>query len=250
MRRLRRAAGVLRVEVRRGPAQWLHAPWPAAELRDRRLAAICWVSRPALVVAASARPGLPRMGRTREAVPFEVVQRPSGGGGVWVEPAGQVWLEIWLPPSDPLWRADILESAWVVGQVWRDALKALGAPRLAVHQGRAVRDPLADLVCFAGRGPGEVVVAAGPGTGRKVVGISQRRTQQGVRLQTMAPWSWRPGPLLEALASLGVLEESRASRLLEQLQVRATGLEALGLELGPDPLRTVARAFLAQLGRR
>ena len=41
-----------------------------------------------------------------------------------------------------------------------------------------VTTPWSDLVCFAGLGPGEVLL-----DGRKLVGLSQRRTRNGVRIQ-------------------------------------------------------------------
>ena len=44
---------------------------------------------------------------------------------------------------------------------------------------------LGPVVCFAGTGPGEVLVA-----GRKVVGISQRRTRAGARFQCSVPILW------------------------------------------------------------
>ena len=51
---------------------------------------------------------------------------------------------------------------------------------LTVHDGPMAGGRWAELVCFAGLGPGEVLVA-----GRKLVGISQRRTRHGSRFQCM-----------------------------------------------------------------
>jgi lipoate---protein ligase len=41
-----------------------------------------------------------------------------------------------------------------------------------------IATPWSELVCFAGIGPGEVML-----DGRKLVGLSQRRTRDGVRIQ-------------------------------------------------------------------
>jgi hypothetical protein len=57
-----------------------------------------------------------------------------------------------------------------------------------------VRTEWSDRVCFAGIGPGEVLDAAG----RKVVGISQRRTRGSARFQCAALGRWDPavGPMV------------------------------------------------------
>ena len=43
-----------------------------------------------------------------------------------------------------------------------------------------VETPWSELVCFAGVGPGEVLLGAG-----KLVGLSQRRTRHGIRVQCL-----------------------------------------------------------------
>ncbi len=53
----------------------------------------------------------------------------------------------------------------------------------------------AELVCFAGIGPGEVLLG-----GRKLVGISQRRTRNGSRFQCMVHTRWSPDVLVDLLA--------------------------------------------------
>ncbi|HEX4903649.1 MAG TPA: hypothetical protein VFV42_12605, partial [Acidimicrobiales bacterium] len=55
--------------------------------------------------------------------------------------------------------------------------------------------PLGGTVCFAGRGPGEVLLGEA-----KVVGISQRRTRAGARFQCAVPVRWDPAPLAAVLA--------------------------------------------------
>jgi hypothetical protein len=55
--------------------------------------------------------------------------------------------------------------------------------------------PWSTSVCFAGLGPGEVTV-----DGRKVVGLSQRRTREAALFQCCAALRWEPARLLDLLA--------------------------------------------------
>jgi hypothetical protein len=57
-------------------------------------------------------------------------------------------------------------------------------------------------VCFAGRGPGEVITA----DGRKLLGLSQRRTRNWIRLQCLVHRRWSAA---DALAGLSLSEEQR-----------------------------------------
>ena len=50
------------------------------------------------------------------------------------------------------------------------------------------------LVCFAGIGPGEVLL-----DGVKLVGISQRRSRPGSRFQCAVHTAWRPAALVALL---------------------------------------------------
>ena len=99
------------------------------------------------------------------------------------------------PPLDPLWDPDVAAAAAWVGAWWVGALSPDGRGRgLEVHTGRAVPGALGGLVCFAGRGPGEVFAE-----GRKVVGLSQWRAREGALFSSCAYLRWDPGPLLAAL---------------------------------------------------
>ena len=88
---------------------------------------------------------------------------------------------------------------------------AAGARRLGVvgtrlHEGALACGPLGGTVCFAGRGPGEVLVGDA-----KVVGISQRRTRAGARFQCAVPVRWDPAPLAALLSSTRTSPRSPAS---------------------------------------
>jgi lipoate-protein ligase A len=78
--------------------------------------------------------------------------------------------------------------------------------------------PWSEWVCFAGLGPGEVTVE-----GRKVVGLSQRRTREAALFQCCAARRWEPARLLELLA---LDEEERAKGGVELADV-ATGIGAV-----------------------
>lgn len=103
-----------------------------------------------------------------------------------------VWLDLEIPATDALWSNDIGHSMWWVGEFWRAAL-ADSEPRAAVYRGRMQRTRWSADVCFAGTGPGEVMVGTA-----KLVGISQRRTREAARFQSMVHLRWRP----EVVASL------------------------------------------------
>ena len=115
-------------------------------------------------------------------VPDGVAVRRSGGGAVWVAPDDTVWIDVVIPRGDPLWVDDVSLSARWLGQAWQAALAGLGVAA-RVHSGPADRDPVARAACFAGFAAGEVVASGSP---TKLVGISQRRTRGGARLQTVA----------------------------------------------------------------
>jgi lipoate-protein ligase A len=97
---------------------------------------------------------------------------------VLLEPARTVWVDVVVPAGDPCWRDDVADATHVVGEAWAGALRDLGFDAVAAGTGRTRPDPLTRLVCFAGLGPGEVTAE-----GRKIVGLSQRRTRAWARVQ-------------------------------------------------------------------
>lgn len=139
----------------------------------------------------------------------DVVRRRSGGGGVLLQPGDALWVDVLIPRTDPRWADDIARSAWWLGECWQAALRSLGVDGTEVHRGPMVRTPWSAHVCFAGIGGGEVVR-----DGRKVVGISQRRTRAGARFQCALYRHWRadahaalfspPGPTAKDLEGLAV----------------------------------------------
>ena len=129
---------------------------------------------------------------------IDIVHRRSGGGLVLLSAAGTLWLDVIVPAGHPVWRTDVTSSADWLGECWIRALDSSGISSLVQHRGPMEGSAVSDLVCFAGRGPGEVFLASG----EKVVGISQRRTRHHARFQCAVSLVWEPMRLLELLAEL------------------------------------------------
>ena len=172
-------------------------PWPtehragdvgafhARPLGEHRSATFFDVRFPTLVLGSSQRAesvDIEAAGRHG----VDIARRRSGGGGVLLWPGEHLWLDLEIPASDSLWSDDIGRAMWWVGEVWQQALTSL-APDATVHRGGLQRTKWSAAVCFAGVGPGEVLVGSA-----KLVGISQRRTRHAARFQTMVHLHWRP----------------------------------------------------------
>jgi len=125
-----------------------------------------------------------------DATGIEVVRRRSGGGAVYVTPGGTLWVDVVVPRGDDLWDDDVGRATHWLGDAWAAAI----GDGAVVHRGPMVRTEWSDVVCFAGLGPGEVTV-----DGRKVVGISQRRTRHAARFQCVAYERWDAQPLVDLL---------------------------------------------------
>lgn len=153
---------------------------------------VCDATGPALVLGSAQRDeGVDRVACA--AAGIEVVRRHSGGGAVLVVPGEVLWVDLVLPAGDRLWQADVGRAFHWVGEAWVAALAELGVTA-AMHTGPLVRSPWSGAVCFAGLGPGEVTVE-----GRKVVGMSQRRTRAAARFQCAAIGRWEPAAIVPLL---------------------------------------------------
>jgi lipoate-protein ligase A len=166
-----------RVERVREAAGAFHA----RDLPDERGIWVVELTAPALVLGSTqadvSAPGV------------DVVRRRSGGGAVWVDPANTLWVDVVVPRGDDLWDDDVGRAAHWLGAAWANAVGSGD-----VHRGPMQRTALSDLVCFAGLGPGELLR-----DGRKLVGISQRRTRGAARFQCVAYERWDAGALEAAL---------------------------------------------------
>ncbi|WP_436795643.1 lipoate--protein ligase family protein [Actinospongicola halichondriae] len=179
------------VEHHRGTAAALHAMEVPAD--GRRRLWILEATRPAVVLGSTQ--SLDVVDReVADAAGVDVVRRRSGGGAVWVAPGEPLWVDVVIPRLDPLWTDDVGHAFAPIGRAWSSALASIGIGDTAVHEGPLVRTEWSDLVCFSGTGPGEVLRA-----GRKLVGISQRRTRGHARFQCAIPRHWDPEPLRSVL---------------------------------------------------
>lgn len=230
-----------RWQVRRCPPAFPAIPWP-----DPTRPTVCFVvpASPLLVLGSTQPASGVDAGRAA-AAGVAVVRRASGGGAVLVRPGEVVWVDVGVPAGDALWSADVGRAFAWLGEVWAEAVRALGLPDVRVHQGPLVRSRWSGMACFAGLGPGEVTTGGGSGrSGRKVVGLCQRRTRAGSWFQGAALLRW------DALALADLLvfdDESARAAAAADLAGAATGME----ERAPAADRpTVEAAFLEALAGR
>ena len=158
----------------------------------------------------------------------EIVKRRSGGGLVLLSADSTLWVDVEIPSAHSLWLNDVGASSLWLGQVFVEVLTELGQENLELHRGALMKSPWSSLICFAGKGPGEVFAA----DGSKIVGISQRRTRDWARFQCAVSLKWRsellrellnePRPLLSEISRCGsnltLNAESTATMVLAAIQ--------------------------------
>jgi lipoate-protein ligase A len=191
------------------------------------------VDAPALVLG-SGQEGTAVDQQAADRAGVEITTRRSGGGAVLLEPGAGLWADVLLPAGDPLWDDDVVRAATWLGDTWQRALAVLGVAS-EVHRGRLHAGAWGAQLCFAGLGPGEVTVA-----GRKLVGLSQRRTRTGARLQCVVLPGWDPAPTL-ALLALSPAERAEAARAVRPPP------HPVPLAAPPRDLTALEAAFLAEL---
>ncbi|HVX22932.1 MAG TPA: hypothetical protein VHB02_16430 [Acidimicrobiales bacterium] len=163
-----------------------------------RLVVVRTVDRPTVVLGSTQPETVVDAARAARAG-VAVVRRRSGGGLVHLAPGDPVWVDAWVPRTDPLWQDDVVAAAGWAGEWWQDAVAAVAGPAagtLSVHHGPSAPTAWSGLVCFAGMGPGEVATA----DGRKVVGLAQWRSRQGALVHGCAYRHWDPAPLVDVAA--------------------------------------------------
>jgi lipoate-protein ligase A len=148
------------------------------EMRRRDEATMFHVQfeRPTLVLGGSQSPDV----LARDRLGATPVRRRRGGGGLVLLQPDDLWVDWWIPAGDPRWSLDVRVSSVHAGRWWRDVLVARIDREVTVHEGPLEGDVAHRLVCFAGRGPGEVFV-----DGRKAVGLTQWRVREGIFISTV-----------------------------------------------------------------
>ena len=109
---------------------------------------------------------------------LSIVHRRSGGGAVVMRRDDVVWVDAVVPTG--IAPDDVRGSMVWIGRQWHAVLQPLVDRPLTVHDGGMRHTEWSELVCFAGVGPGEVLL-----DGAKLVGLSQRRTRRGIRVQAL-----------------------------------------------------------------
>jgi lipoate-protein ligase A len=113
-----------------------------------------------------------------ERAQLAIVRRRSGGGAVLMRRSSVLWVDVVVPPGFA--PDDVRGSMVWIGERWREVLQPYVDRSLSVHRAGMWCSQWSDRVCFSGIGPGEVLDG-----GDKLVGLSQRRTRHGVRIQAL-----------------------------------------------------------------
>ena len=132
------------------------------------------------------------------------LRRRRGGGGLVLLQPGDLWIDWWIPSGDARWSKDVHVSSINVGRWWHEVLRDRVAGVITVHEGPMVGDPAHRLVCFAGRGPGEVFV-----DDRKAMGVTQWRVREGVFVSSVLP----ARPSTDLLKYLAIVPSGLAAAL-------------------------------------
>ena len=215
--------------MQRGSVEQLHALDPFAD--GPIDAPVVWWCRPdddAIVLGSRQGPELLDTAACARAG-LSIARRRSGGGAVLIRRAEMVWVDVVLPTGSA--PDDVRGSMVWIGERWRAVLQRFVPTTLDVHRGGMVVSAWSDLVCFAGVGPGEVLL-----DGAKLVGLSQRRTRHGIRIQ--------------ALIHLAPAMHGYRPLFLAPLPDGEPSGQAWLADLGEPDLDSVVHAFAAGLADR
>jgi lipoate---protein ligase len=174
-----------------------------------RIVRVRTVTRPAIVLGVAQRDDVID-GAAAQANGIAVVRRRSGGGAVWLDAASVSWIDVLIGVNDPLWRTDVGEAFWWLGDLWTNSLRTYDSSLdVAAYRGPLRTNEWSKLICYSGLGPGEVTIG-----GVKVVGISQKRSRESALFQCGLLHGWDPSMLLHYC----VMSDDDRTRAYEDLE--------------------------------
>lgn len=134
------------------------------------------VLQPTVVLGSRQRADL----LTEEFRTSHALRRRRGGGGIVLLQPEDLWIDWWIPSDDRRWSVDLRETSRRAGERWQRLLSDEVDGELVVHDGPLEVDGDFGVVCFTGRGPGELFIGS-----RKVVGVTQWRVREGAFVSTV-----------------------------------------------------------------
>jgi lipoate-protein ligase A len=197
----------------------------------------------ALVIGNGQKPRIANFDTTAERA-IGIYRRTSGGTAVLVD-ADLLSLDVALPADHPLATSDVVAAYRWMGELWQQALVALGATKaraLPVEEARkqpklAPDDPLR-LACYGTLSPWEVVVGK-----RKLVGLCQVRRRPGTLYQVGVYRHFAP----RALGELLDLGNNQRKTLATKLHNATVGLDdAAGRAIPIDEVILAVEAALTE----
>ena len=202
-------------------------------------------AQPAIVLGCSQRSRRDSIAARMPAA-MELLVRPSGGGAVLTGP-WMVSASVVLPLGHPWLKGRFADSYQGLGQLHVDVLAGLGVPSSAlpadeVAAANARIGSTVDWACYGSLAPWEVVDASG----RKLVGLAQRRQRTGVllvagTLVTLPQWQLlcsavdQPGDVDAMLRRTVSCDQITAAPIAAQTFAARLGqalAQALGVEAG------------------
>ncbi len=165
---------------------------------------------------------------------LEICKRRSGGGLVYLDVDHDVWIDVLIPVTSPLWHHDLAKAFHWLGDIWA-AVLAEFITDAVISSHRGPSQGSGQLLCFAGLGHGEVSV-----DGYKVVGLSQRRTRSWTRLQCAVIQRWPAEQLTRMLTDP---QHSADELPIDPSVVRA----GLGPPRHPIPRQNLIEGFLTAM---
>ena len=156
-----------------------------------------------------------------------MVRRRRGGGGVVLVQPDDLWLDWWIPRSDPRLSDDVTRNSLLAAQWWYRAVAPVLQAVPKIHGGPLQVDRELRDVCFCGAGPGELFV-----DGKKLLGVTQWNVREGCFLSTLIP-AWPLHDISLALRDVpdGLAESLENVTTARDLQILAQAEELIDVAI-------------------